>query len=71
MTKPQNRHTLKVAHMTFETLVDPRGGTTFALFAGDMINKPKALFTGHIEKGMGSQLRRLAAHFDDLERDLN
>jgi len=70
MTKKQNRQQLEVAHMTFETLVDPRGGTTFALFVGDMINKPKPLFTGHIEKGMAAQLLELSAHVRQLEREL-
>lgn len=70
MTKPQLKHTLEVSHMTFETKVDPRGGTTFALFAGDMINKPRALFTGHIEKGMAAQLLVLSAHIRKLEADL-
>lgn len=70
MTKSQSRQQMKVAHMTFETVVDPRGGPTFALFAGDMLNKPKPLFTGCVEKGMGTELRRLAGLFDKLEEKL-
>lgn len=70
MTKPQNRTTLTVAHMTIETIVCPRGGTTYALFAGDMTRKPRALFTGHVEKGMAAELLKLSAHIRKLEGDL-
>lgn len=42
---------------------------TFALFAGnpDDMETPRPLFTGFVERGMGTVLRRIAHRFDDLE----
>ncbi len=70
MTKPQARERLQVAHITVETCVERDGCVTYALFAGFDQTKSvnKALFTGVLEKGMGTAFRRLAHHFDDLER---
>jgi len=71
MTAPADKQQFKVGHITFETSVSPRHGTTFALIAGEAEHKPtKPMFTGCVEKGMGTQLRRLAHHFDELEREL-
>ncbi len=70
MTRPQIKHRQAVAHMTFETIVYPSGETTFALYVADMATNPRPLFSGHVTRGMGSDLRRLASHFDDLERNL-
>ncbi len=71
MTKPQNRQAFPFGHMIVETLVDPRGGTTFAFFANEAAkDKKKPAFSGHIKKGMGDQLRLIAAQFDFLEQDL-
>jgi len=70
MTKKLVRDELKVGHITFKTTIEPSGCATFALIAGECANeqKTKPLFTGVVEKGMGTQLRRLAHHFDDLEK---
>ena len=71
MTRKQNRQALPLGHMIVETLVDPRGGTTFAFFANEAAKeKKKPAFSGHIEKGYGDQLRLIAAAFDFLEQGL-
>ena len=72
MTKPETREQYRVGHITVETCNSPRHGVTFALIAGEAVHKtnPRSLFTGHLEKGMGTQLRRLAHHFDELEQHL-
>jgi hypothetical protein len=69
MTKPQKRHRVEVAHMTIETIVCPRGGTTFAVHAGNPDDK-KPNFTGFIKPGMAAELLELSAHVRQLERDM-
>ncbi len=58
-----------VGHITFEVCDNPKAGCTFALIPGEAPDAKlrKALFTGIIQKGMGTQLRRLAHRFDELE----
>ena len=69
MTQAQEKHDFKVGHITFRTINCPKYGFTFALLAGDVeIRNPKPLFSGHVSHGMGSELRRLAHHFDDIGR---
>lgn len=62
------REVFHVAHVTFEVCDHPKNGATFALIAG---NDPEAtrrkMFSGYIESGMGTQLRRLAHRIDELE----
>lgn len=60
------RERLRVGHLTFE--ISETNGT-FALIAGDALtaNDRKPLFTGFIEPGMATQLRKVAHRFDDLE----
>lgn len=71
MTKPQNRQSLPLGHIIVETLDDPRGGKTFAFFANETAKeKKKPLFSGHIEKGYGDQMRLIASMFDYLEQGL-
>lgn len=72
MTKAQILEYHTVGHITFRTRRCTRNGITFALLAGDPESPKfeKALFTGFVERGMGSQLRRLAHHFDELEASL-
>ncbi len=71
MTRPQNRQTLPFGHMIVETLDDPRGGTTFAFYANEAAKeKKKPAFSGHIQNGMGDQLRLIASMFDYLEKGL-
>ena len=65
------REKFAVAHVWFEVCDHPENGATFGLFAGDPITHGKrALFSGHIEKGMGTQLRKLAHRIDELEAKL-
>lgn len=63
------RQQFPVAHVRFEVADHPENGCTFALLVGDPITAKdrRPLFSGHIEPGMGTQLRRLAHHIDDLE----
>lgn len=60
------RETYVVGHCTFEISADQG---TFALIAGDalMAKDRRPLFTGHIEPGMATQLRKLAHRLDDIE----
>ncbi|MDO6523249.1 hypothetical protein Q4578_16755 [Shimia thalassica] len=73
MTKPQEVQTLKVGHITFRVTNCPRGGVTYALIPHEAFHAKdrKVLFSGHVERGMGKQLRRLAHVFDDLEKGLS
>lgn len=73
MTQPQDRTRMAVGHITFETLICPRGGITFALIAGDARSEAarRPLFAGHVVPGMATELRRLAHHLDDLEAKQN
>ena len=68
-TTTYKREQFQVAHITIEVADHPKNGCTFALIAGEAIaaKDRRPLFTGHVEKGMGSQLRRLAARIDELE----
>jgi len=58
-----------VAHLRFDVADHRENGCTFALLIGDPITAQdrRPLFSGHIEPGMGKQLRRLAHHIDGLE----
>jgi hypothetical protein len=62
------RECFKVGQITFEIVDHPKNGATFALIAGEALKKSdrKVLFTGVIGAGMGTQLRRLAHHFDEV-----
>jgi hypothetical protein len=57
------RKPFPVANVTFEVDDHPKNGRTFGLFVG-LAEKRKRLFSGHIEKGMAAQLRRLAHHIE-------
>ena len=61
------REQFKVAHLTFEL-----SDTTFALIAGEAVldKDRRPLFTGVITKGIATELRRLAHHFDEREDKL-
>jgi hypothetical protein len=62
---------LRVAHMVFRTTVHRETGITFGLYPDlEGAETRAALFSGHIEPGMGDQLRALAAHVDELEAQL-
>ena len=68
MKARQKRRRFTIAHITVETLDCPVGGRTFAFYAGPIEPvKPRALFTGHITKGMGTSLLLLAKHIKELE----
>jgi hypothetical protein len=58
-------NTFVLDHITIRIDVVNR---TFGLFPGNPEDGAKALFTGFIEPGMGTTLRRLAHTFDELER---
>ena len=60
------RRQFAVGHITFELCDHPENGATFALIAGEAMHAKdkRPLFSGHVEKGMGSALRRLAHKFD-------
>lgn len=64
---PRDRHT--VGHITFELSAE---NGTFALIAGDALSARdrRPLFTGCVSRGMGSELRRLAHRFDEIEAGL-
>ena len=69
-----NREHWPVGHVTFE-IVAPHPKqlcSSFALIAGESPEgtKRKPLFTGVIHKGMGTQMRRLAHRFDELEAEI-
>ena len=60
----------RFGHVIVRTTDHRNNGKTFALYPDVEGGEKKPLFTGHVEKGMGTQLRRLAHHFDDLEATL-
>lgn len=64
---PRDRH--QVGHITFEMSAE---NGTFALIAGDAVSAQdrRPLFTGCVSRGMGSELRRLAHRFDEIEAGL-
>ena len=69
--KTFEREQFKVGMITFEIIDHPENGQTFALFAGEALrpeDQKRSLFSGHVRKGMGTELRRLAHRFDELER---
>jgi len=64
------REAFKVGHITFEISDNPKiGSATYALIAGQApeAKARRPLFTGHVETGMATQLRRLAHRFDEIE----
>ncbi len=63
------REPFPVAHLAFEICDHPDNGVTFALIAGDPLTADKRdrLFSGHVPKGMATQLRKLAHRMDELE----
>ena len=73
--KSRNRHPdaerlqYPVAHITFEV---SRKNGTFGLFPGlaENAKERRPLFTGFVEKGMGTQLRKLAHLCDEIEAEL-
>lgn len=65
-----NQEYFRLGHVIVRTTEHRENGKTFALYPDIEGGEKKPLFTGHIEKGMGTQLRRLAHHFDDLEAGL-
>lgn len=71
--QPQSRikrETFDVAHVQFELIDHPEDGVTFGLRPKYGPEDRRCLFSGHIELGMGTQLRRLAHAIDALEGKL-
>ncbi len=66
------REGFRVGHILFELSDHPKNGATFALIAGEATEEKhkRPLFTGFVHKGMGTQLRRLAHRFDEIEANL-
>jgi len=60
----------RIGHVIVRTTDHRENGQTFSLYPDVEGGEKKPLFTGHVEKGMGAELRRLAHHFDDLEARL-
>ncbi len=60
----------RIGHVVVRTTCHRENGQTFSLYPDVEDGEKKPLFTGHVEKGMGTELRRLAHHFDDLEARL-
>jgi len=61
------RDQFTVDHMTFELTE-----TTYAVIAGEAVHAKdrRPLFTSTITKGIATELRRLAHHFDEREDKL-
>jgi hypothetical protein len=70
--KTFERVPFRVGNILIEVCDDPQNGVTFALIAGEATEAKhmRPLFTGFVQCGMATQLRRLAHHFDDLEAKL-
>lgn len=66
------REGFPVGHILFEVCDHPEHGKTFALIAGEATEAKhlRPMFTGFVTRGMGTQLRRLAHRFDELEAGL-
>jgi hypothetical protein len=66
------RERYQVSHITFELSTTAKNGTTFALIAGEaaQAKDQRPLFSGHINKGMATQLRQLAHRVEELEEKL-
>ena len=66
------RELFPVGHMTFEIIDHPRDGCTFALIPhmAQEAKNQRPLFSGHISKGMSTQLRALALRIYDMEDKL-
>lgn len=65
------REAFQVGPVTFELIKHPEYGSTFAVIAGDVSHAAhrRPLFTGHVPRGMGTQLRKLAHRIDELAGD--
>ena len=63
----QGRQYFDVAHVQFELIDHPQNGVTFGLRTKFGPDNRGCLFSGHIERGMGTELRRLAHAIDALE----
>ena len=63
------RERFQVGHVTFELVDHPKDGVMFALIAGEAFHADdrRPLFTGHVKRGMATELRKLAHRFDELE----
>ena len=66
------RERFEVGHVTFEVCDHPDNGVTFALIAGQALHAAdrRPMFSGHVARGMATQLRKLAHRLDELEGKL-
>lgn len=67
------REQFQVGHITLEICDHPDNGVTFALIAGEAVHARdrRPLFTGHVPRGMATDLRKLAHRIDELEPKLS
>jgi len=66
-----DREQWAIGHVTFELADNAKTGATFAMIAGEAPDgKRKPLFTGIIQAGMATQMRRLAHRLDEIEARL-
>ncbi len=64
------RTIIQVGHMFFEIVDHPTNGQTFAVYVNDPKTHTRpAQFSGHVQNDMGSELRRVAAAFDQVSID--
>lgn len=61
------RETFELAHVLIELIDHPENGVTFGLRTKYGPDNRPCLASGHIEKGMATNLRRLAHRLDELE----
>lgn len=64
------RESYELAHVLIEVIDHPENGITFGLRAKYGPENRPCLCSGHIEKGMATNLRRLAHRLDELEAKL-
>lgn len=64
------RRYFPLAHVEIELIDHPDNGITFGLRTRYGPENRPCLCSGHIERGMGTELRRLAHVLDDLERKM-
>ena len=64
------RESYELAHVLIELIDHPENGVTFGLRTKFGPENRPCLRSGHIEKGMATNLRRLAHRLDELERKI-
>lgn len=65
------RESYPLAHVLIELIDHPENGITFGLRTKYGPDNRPCLCSGHIERGMATELRRLAHRLDELEAKLS